>query len=54
MGMPDTDDSCENCGMYNNKWVICDNCLKTILQNLGITEDEINKVIGQIMEATNE
>ena len=48
MGWPSKDDSCENCGTYNNNWVICDDCLKEILRELGITEDKIQKVVRQV------
>lgn len=45
---PHEDDTCMNCGDYNNEWVICDKCLKTILQELGISEEEINKIVKQV------
>ena len=34
MGEPDGDDSCEMCGDYNNRFVICDECLAKILETV--------------------
>ena len=53
MEEPHEDDTCMNCGDYNNEWVICDKCLKRILRELGVSEYNIKKVIEQVTEIEN-
>lgn len=49
---PHEDDTCMNCGDYNNEWVICDKCFKEILKGLGVKEEERNKTIKVITRYT--
>ena len=48
MGEADKDDSCSNCGSYNNEWVICDQCLKEVLRELGISEEKIEATVRKV------
>ena len=48
MEEPHVDDTCMKCGSYNNEWVICEQCLKEVLRELGISEEAITKTIKQV------
>ena len=45
---PHEDDTCMNCGDYNNEWVICNKCLKRILKELGVSEYKIRKTMKKV------